>query len=106
MITLRQLKYLVALGEHRHFGRAAEASSVTQPALSMQIKELEDELADALAATGAVIDSILRSPIDEALRVHVGPGALGVVAVILVAACTFLSHLIIERSQKAKGMGH
>src|SRR3954468_3654814 len=44
MITLRQLKYLVALGEHRHFGRAAEASSVTQPALSMQIKELEDEL--------------------------------------------------------------
>ncbi|WP_194785093.1 DegV family protein [Actinomyces haliotis] len=42
-------------------------------------QELEDELADALAATGAVIDSILRSPIDEALRVHVGPGALGVV---------------------------
>ncbi|AMD88177.1 fatty acid-binding protein DegV [Actinomyces radicidentis] len=39
---------------------------------------LEDELADALAATGAVIDSILRSPIDEALRVHVGPGTLGV----------------------------
>jgi LysR family hydrogen peroxide-inducible transcriptional activator len=44
MITLRQLKYLVALGEHRHFGRAAEASAVTQPALSMQIRELEDEL--------------------------------------------------------------
>jgi iron(III) transport system permease protein len=36
-----------------------------------------------------------------------GPGAaLGVVAVVLVAACTFLSHLIVERSQKAKGMGH
>lgn len=44
MITLRQLKYLVALAEHRHFGRAAEASSVTQPALSMQIRELENEL--------------------------------------------------------------
>lgn len=40
---------------------------------------LEDELADALAATGAVIDSILRSPVDGALRVHVGPGTLGVV---------------------------
>jgi LysR family hydrogen peroxide-inducible transcriptional activator len=44
MITLRQLKYLVALAQHRHFGRAAEASSVTQPALSMQIRELEGEL--------------------------------------------------------------
>jgi LysR family hydrogen peroxide-inducible transcriptional activator len=44
MITLRQLKYLVALAEHRHFGRAAGASSVTQPALSMQIRELENEL--------------------------------------------------------------
>jgi LysR family hydrogen peroxide-inducible transcriptional activator len=44
MITLRQLKYLVALAEHRHFGRAAQASAVTQPALSMQIRELEGEL--------------------------------------------------------------
>jgi Bacterial regulatory helix-turn-helix protein, lysR family len=44
MITLRQLRYLGALAEHRHFGRAAEACSVTQPALSMQIKELEGEL--------------------------------------------------------------
>jgi LysR family hydrogen peroxide-inducible transcriptional activator len=41
MITLRQLKYLEALGEQRHFGRAAEACAVTQPALSMQIRELE-----------------------------------------------------------------
>jgi LysR family hydrogen peroxide-inducible transcriptional activator len=44
MITLRQLKYLEALGEHRHFGRAAEACAVTQPALSMQIRELEKVL--------------------------------------------------------------
>ncbi len=41
MITLRQLRYLEALGAHRHFGRAAEACAVTQPALSMQIRELE-----------------------------------------------------------------
>jgi LysR family hydrogen peroxide-inducible transcriptional activator len=41
MITLRQLKYLEALAEHRHFGRAADACAVTQPALSMQIRELE-----------------------------------------------------------------
>jgi LysR family hydrogen peroxide-inducible transcriptional activator len=44
MITLRQLRYLEALAEHRHFGRAAEACSVTQPALSMQIRELEKQL--------------------------------------------------------------
>lgn len=41
MITLKQLRYLSALAEHRHFGRAAEACSVTQPALSMQIRDLE-----------------------------------------------------------------
>jgi LysR family hydrogen peroxide-inducible transcriptional activator len=41
MITLRHLRYLGALAEHRHFGRAAEACAVTQPALSMQIRDLE-----------------------------------------------------------------
>ena len=44
MITLKQLRYLAALARHRHFGRAAEACAVTQPALSMQIRELEREL--------------------------------------------------------------
>jgi LysR family hydrogen peroxide-inducible transcriptional activator len=44
VITLRQLRYLSALAEHRHFGRAAEACAVTQPAMSMQIRELESEL--------------------------------------------------------------
>src|SRR5215831_7221084 len=41
MITLRQLRYLGALAEHRHFGRAAQACAITQPALSMQIRDLE-----------------------------------------------------------------
>jgi LysR family hydrogen peroxide-inducible transcriptional activator len=41
MITLRQLRYLDALARHRHFGHAAKACAVTQPALSMQIRELE-----------------------------------------------------------------
>ncbi len=44
MLTLRQLRYLTALAQHRHFGRAAEACAVTQPALSMQIRDLEKEL--------------------------------------------------------------
>ena len=44
MITFRQLKYLDALATHRHFGRAAAACAVTQPALSMQIRDLEKRL--------------------------------------------------------------
>src|ERR1700752_977212 len=44
MISLRQLRYLTSLARHRHFGRAAEDCAVTQPALSMQIRELEREI--------------------------------------------------------------
>jgi LysR family hydrogen peroxide-inducible transcriptional activator len=44
MVSLRQLRYLESLAENRHFGHAAEACAVSQPALSMQIRELEDEL--------------------------------------------------------------
>lgn len=44
MITLRQLRYLTSLARHRHFGRAADECAVTQPALSMQVRELEREI--------------------------------------------------------------
>lgn len=47
-MNLRDLRYLVALAEHKHFGRAAEASFVSQPTLSTQIRKLEDELGVAL----------------------------------------------------------
>ena len=42
--TLKQLQYLVALHEHGHFGRAAEASFVSQSTLSAGIRELESLL--------------------------------------------------------------
>jgi LysR family transcriptional regulator, hydrogen peroxide-inducible genes activator len=48
MLTLRQLSYLDALARHRHFGRAADECGVTEPALSMQIRELERFLGTGL----------------------------------------------------------
>jgi LysR family hydrogen peroxide-inducible transcriptional activator len=43
-MNLQELRYLVAVAEHRHFGRAAEACNVSQPTLSSQIRKLEEEL--------------------------------------------------------------
>jgi DNA-binding transcriptional LysR family regulator len=47
-VELRQLEYFVAVARHRHFGRAAEAIYMTQPALSQQVQRLEAELGVAL----------------------------------------------------------
>lgn len=44
MPTLQQIRYLVAVADHRHFRRAAEACHVTQPTLSAQLRELEAKL--------------------------------------------------------------
>jgi LysR family hydrogen peroxide-inducible transcriptional activator len=43
-VNLRDLRYLVAVAEHRHFGRAAESCFVSQPTLSTQLKKLEETL--------------------------------------------------------------
>ena len=47
-LTLRQLRYFEALARNGHFGRAAEACAVSQPALSLQIRDLEESLGAAL----------------------------------------------------------
>ncbi len=47
-MTLRELRYLVALADHRHFGRAAEACHVTQSTLSIQLRKLESYLGQTL----------------------------------------------------------
>lgn len=48
----RQLAFLAALADERHFGRAARACHVTQPTLSARLKQLEDELGTALIVRG------------------------------------------------------
>jgi len=47
-MNLRDLRYLVALADHKHFGRAAAACFVSQPTLSTQIRKLEEELGVSL----------------------------------------------------------
>ncbi|MEM1342343.1 MAG: hydrogen peroxide-inducible genes activator, partial [Pseudomonadota bacterium] len=52
-ITLRQMRYLLALEEMRHFRHAAEACGISQPSLSVQIKALETSLGLELVERGA-----------------------------------------------------
>ena len=51
-ISMKHLRYFEALARHRHFGRAAEASAISQPALSLQMKELEEILGAPLIERG------------------------------------------------------
>ncbi len=52
-LTIRQLRYVDALARYGHFGRAADACSVSQPALSMQVRDLEATLGKNLFERGA-----------------------------------------------------
>jgi LysR family transcriptional regulator, hydrogen peroxide-inducible genes activator len=68
--TLRQLRYFDALAGHSHFGRAAAACGISQPALSMQIKELEEALGAVLIERGARQVRLTKFGEDAALRVR------------------------------------
>ncbi len=52
MNLLASLRYLVALDEHRHFGRAAQACHITQPALSNALRALEEEFGTSIVKRG------------------------------------------------------
>ena len=74
-MNLRDLQYLVALAEHRHFGRAAEACFVSQPTLSTQIRKLEDELGVALVERTprkVLLTEVGRDIAERAREVHHG----------------------------------
>ena len=98
-MNLQELRYLVAIAEQRHFGRAAEVCNVSQPTLSSQIKKLEDELGVillertnkrvALTPVGSQILEHARRALAEAAQMEavaraardplVGPLRLGVI---------------------------
>ena len=63
-MTLTQLRYLVALADHCHFGKAADACAISQPTLSAQLRKLERELQAALIERGA---SITLTPLGKAV---------------------------------------
>jgi LysR family hydrogen peroxide-inducible transcriptional activator len=69
-LTLRQLRYFDALARHRHFGRAAEACAISQPALSEQIKDLEQTFGASLFERGA--RQVRVTSVGEALAARVG----------------------------------
>ncbi len=69
-LTLRQLRYFEALARHGHFGRAADACAISQPALSVQIKELEENLGTALFERGPRQVRLTAFGEDWALRVR------------------------------------
>ncbi len=88
-LTLKHLRYFDALARHGHFGRAAESCAITQPALSLQIKELETMLgaplvertARQIRLTALGEDFVRRAraillavdELDELARVSTGP---------------------------------
>ena len=71
-VTLRQLRYFQALIEHGTFSRAAEKVHISQPALSIQIRELEASLAVTLverASRGIVLTRLGRDAHEQTLRI-------------------------------------
>src|SRR6056297_42915 len=66
--SLRQLRYFEALARHGHFGRAAEACSISQPALSVQIRDLEATIGQVLFERSARQVRLTRFGEDFAIR--------------------------------------
>ncbi|MBK9493313.1 MAG: Hydrogen peroxide-inducible genes activator [Alphaproteobacteria bacterium ADurb.BinA280] len=73
-MNLRDLRYLVALADLRHFGRAADACHVSQPTLSTQIKKIEDELGVTL------VERAPRNVLLTEVGVHIAQRARGILA--------------------------
>jgi LysR family hydrogen peroxide-inducible transcriptional activator len=82
-MTLTELRYIVAVARERHFGRAASACHVSQPALSVTVRKLEDELGVTLFERGRSevgITPIGRRLVEQARRVLAGTSTLQQIA--------------------------
>lgn len=82
-MTLRELRYLVALADHGHFGRAAQACHISQPTLSTQVRKLEDSLGVVLferTNRALQLTAIGRKIVDQARRVLAEADALEALA--------------------------
>jgi len=83
MMTLRQLRYFTTLATVRHFGRAAEAVGISQPALSMQLRDMETDLGGALVertAGGVELTSLGSEVARRAAEILAAVGDLEAVA--------------------------
>ncbi len=120
-MTLTELKYIIAVAQQHHFGRAAEACRVSQPSLSVAVKKLEDELqvkiferrsSDiTLTPIGAVIVEQAQRVLENAERLRecaaqgrdplTSPLRLGVIHTI---APYLLPSLVSEMKQEASDM--
>lgn len=67
-ISMKQLRYFAALAQSGHFGGAAQACSISQPALSQQIKELEQKLGETLVERNARRVRLTRLGVELAQR--------------------------------------
>ncbi|MBR0672604.1 LysR substrate-binding domain-containing protein [Neoroseomonas soli] len=67
-MNLRDLRYMLAVAEHRHFGKAAAACQVSQPTLSIQLRKLEEELGTVLFERSS--RQVVPTPMCETLLGH------------------------------------
>src|SRR5690349_16109842 len=83
-MNLRDVRYLLAVAEHEHFGRAAEACEVSQPTLSVQIRKLEGVLGVALFERTS--RAVVPTPACEQLIGHVRAAVAEMEAILAVAS--------------------
>src|ERR1044071_1968607 len=82
-MTLTELKYIVALAQERHFGRAAQKCFVTQPTLSLALAKLEAELVPILRKRAPAMPLVIEENLTGNLAPMLRDGELDVAIIAL-----------------------